>query len=293
MITCALQGGLGNQLFQIFATIAYATKYAKSFFFLNQQQLGNGKNGATIRYTYWDSFLSSLKPCLKNIDQLTQQIVIIKENGFHYQEIPDRNYGLIMLSGYYQSPKYFQRYKDFIFKFIKVENNRLILKEKYKNILDFDKTISLHFRLGDYKLYPNIHPVLPNTYYKNALSFISSEESDFISENKTNNVLYFCEDVDLETVEKTIEELKTDFPLLRFSRAPSALTDWEQMLLMSLCRHNIIANSSFSWWGAYFNNNVSTIVCYPDKWFGNQVTHDTTDLFPDYWNTIQVDSLFS
>jgi len=288
MITCKLQGGLGNQLFQIFATISYALKNGKSFFFLNDHQLGTGENGSTIRFTYWDSFLSSFKPFLKSVHQLPQQIVPIRERCFHYQDIPDINYGdIIMLFGYFQSPKYFQRYKDFIYRLIKVENKQLILKERFKNEIHFDKTISLHFRLGDYKLYPSTHPILTTTYYKNALQYILTEETNIQHKNKTNNVLYFCEDDDVEMVEKAINTLKMGFPSLHFSRAPSTQTDWEQMLLMSLCRHNIIANSSFSWWGAYFNSNVARLVCYPEKWFGPAANNDTSDLFPDDWIPIK------
>jgi hypothetical protein len=53
------------------------------------------------------------------------------------------------------------------------------------------------------------------------------------------------------------------------------------MLLMSCCKHNIIANSSFSWWGAYFNSNADKIVCYPEVWFANNT--DTSDLCPLEW----------
>jgi hypothetical protein len=57
---------------------------------------------------------------------------------------------------------------------------------------------------------------------------------------------------------------------------------------MSCCDHNIIANSSYSWWAAYFNNNSNKIVCYPDKWFGPQLSnHDTKDLCPTTWNKIK------
>jgi hypothetical protein len=55
------------------------------------------------------------------------------------------------------------------------------------------------------------------------------------------------------------------------------------MLLMSVCDHNIIANSTFSWWGAYLNQNPSKIVCYPGTWFGPALKHDTRDLFPTDW----------
>ena len=66
------------------------------------------------------------------------------------------------------------------------------------------------------------------------------------------------------------------------------LTDWEELLLMSCCQHNIIANSSFSWWGAYLSNNPIQITCYPSKWFGPLLTNknDTSDLFPPTWSCI-------
>jgi len=55
------------------------------------------------------------------------------------------------------------------------------------------------------------------------------------------------------------------------------------MLLMSVCDHTIIANSTFSWWGAYFNQNPGKMVCYPDTWFGPALKHDTRDLCPTDW----------
>ena len=57
---------------------------------------------------------------------------------------------------------------------------------------------------------------------------------------------------------------------------------------MSCCNHNIIANSSFSWWGAYLNDNKKKIVCYPSIWFGELINHDTRDLFPENWNKINL-----
>ena len=100
------------------------------------------------------------------------------------------------------------------------------------------------------------------------------------------NVLYFCEDVDLAKVETMISELKTVFPTLKFCRANPKLSDWEQMLLMSVCRNNIIANSTFSWWGAYLNQDQIKTVCYPTHWFGKGVNHDTSDMFPEDWMPI-------
>jgi hypothetical protein len=98
--------------------------------------------------------------------------------------------------------------------------------------------------------------------------------------------LYFCEEEDVEDVNETITKLKSDFPTLNFIRASNDLSDWEQMILMSSCLDNIIANSSFSWWAAYLNMNPYKIVCYPATWFGEVAGHDTRDLCPMDWNKI-------
>lgn len=283
MLTCKLQGGLGNQLFQIFTTLSYALKYSKSFFFLNNHQLGNGENGSTIRYTYWETFLSDLKPFLKNMNEIPQ-LLFIKEKSFNYEDIsvnlsanPD-----IMLVGYFQSQLYFEKYKNMICKLIKLDEKKIVLKEKVK--IDFDNvtTISLHFRLGDYKKLKDFHPILSERYYSDSISYIL----DKLLLNKIykqKQIIYFCEDQDVEDVDKIIKNLKHLFPSLKFNRGNRLLEDWEQMLLMSLCSHNIIANSTFSWWGAYLNNNLEKIVCYPEEWFGPKAEHDTKDLFPLDW----------
>jgi len=283
MLTCQLQGGLGNQLFQIFTTLSYALKYSKPFLFLNNRQLGNGENGSTIRYTYWESFLSNLKPFLKNMNEIPK-LNFIKEKRFNYDDI-SKNFstnGGTMLVGYFQSPLYFEKYKEMICKLIKLDQKKIVVKNKVK--IDFDNvtTISLHFRLGDYKKIQDFHPILSEKYYSNSISLILDE----LSSNriyKQTQIIYFCEDQDVEDVDKTIKKLKELFPSLKFNRANPILEDWEQMLLMSLCSHNIIANSTFSWWGAYLNNNSEKLVCYPEQWFGPKAGHDTSDLFPLDW----------
>ncbi len=277
MITCKLQGGLGNQLFQIFTTIAYALTNTSPFFFLNESQLGEGSN--TIRYTYWTSFLKSLQPFLQKTNY--SGLKMIREPSFKYNLLPQNvNNDDIMLFGYFQSPLYFETYKSTIYKLIKLEQQQLTLKTKLNFNFDLNQTISIHFRLGDYKKYPTIHPILDQTYYKTAISTIQSKTNDITT------VLYFCENDDVHDVNISIGILTNSFPHLQFVRADPLLEDWEQLLLMSLCAHNVIANSTFSWWGAYLSNNQYKIVCYPSVWFGPQAPHDTSTLFPLNWTKI-------
>ena len=286
MISCKLCGGLGNQLFQIFTVIAYAVKHSKAFFFLNNHQLGNGENGVTIRYTYWNTFLSGLKPFLKNSNEIPE-LNIIYEKTFMYKEIPknlQNTYGTLLV-GYYQSPKYFHNYKEIICKFLQIDLNKNSIYDRVKINFKDIYSISLHFRFGDYKNYPNIYPILDYNYYKNALKYIENEISK-LSKKKEIVVIYFCEEESLLESESIIEQLKLNFPKIVFQRANNKLEDWEQMILMSLCDNNIIANSTFSWWGAYLNSNLSKIVCYPDQWFSPESKKETKDLFLEDWIAI-------
>ena len=126
--------------------------------------------------------------------------------------------------------------------------------------------------------------ILSYDYYYNSLLFIQ-QKNGF-----GKNVLYFCEEDDVERVNLYITRLQKDFPETRFQRAPDILEDWQQLILMSCCRYNIIANSTFSWFAAYFNVFPNKMVGYPSIWFGKRVGHITKDLFPPLWNKIVADN---
>jgi hypothetical protein len=269
-------GGLGNQLFQIFATISYAIKSKNRFEFLSLNTLGGGST--TIRYTFWNTFFANLKPFLI---QTLPEVRLIRETGFAYNELPVREMinKNIMLSGYFQSYKYFQSNYSTICRLIGLSKMKDILLQKLDTTPGhFDNTISMHFRIGDYKKLQDCHPLATYGYYEKALGFIQNMKKDI-----NFDILYFCEDVDIEDVLRIITKLEINFASYKFVRGEKNMEDWEQMLLMSCCHHNIIANSSFSWWGAYFNFYTDKIVCYPSVWFGSKTTNDISDLCPPEW----------
>jgi hypothetical protein len=288
MITCNLMGGLGNQIFQIFTTISYAIKIRQQFKFNNAKILGGGST--TVRNTYWDSFFSRLKLFTTND---FPNLHVIRERGFTFNELPiyEMINNDILIFGYFQSYKYFESNYNIICRMIGLEIMKENLLKKMNYDFDFlTQTISMHFRIGDYKKLQDYHPILKKEYYEKSLRYIQSNNSNTSTEGSfaSNTVIYFCEDDDLEDVTEIIVYLSAIFPLLNFVRGENKLEDWEQMLLMSCCHHNIIANSSFSWWGAYFNSWKDKIVCYPSIWFGPVAKHDTRDLCPIEWKKISI-----
>jgi hypothetical protein len=260
-------GGFGNQLFQIFATISHAYRYNTPFTFLYNTHAGK-------RTTYWNSFFYRLKPYLTNE---LPHLPIYNENGFDYKTIPMIEN--LKLHGYFQSEKYFKDYYHQIYTLVGIDSLKNTLIQHIP--MDLNNTISMHFRLGDYKNLQQFHPVLPYSYYQQSLLQFQS-----IYYNTLFTIVYFCEDEDVHDVSIVIDKLKKQFPTYTFIRGDNKLQDWEQMLFMSVCEHNIIANSTFSWWGAYFNSNPTKIVCYPSLWFGPRLNHDTKDLCPEEWTKI-------
>ena len=267
MISVYLQGGLGNQLFQIFAAVAYAM--------VNHEKLSfpEFKADAAIRPTYWDTLLKRLKDGIDpkiNCETIPKLI----EEGFHYTPLPVKTN--VMLLGYFQSYKYFDKQFDAIYKKLNFKMEQELVKNKY---LTLSETISLHFRIGDYTNLQLHHNILKDDYYTNALR-------EIIKRTKKDNwnIIYFCEAKDNIPVKQRMRKIKKNFPELTFYKADDDMLDWEQLLLMSCSDHNIMANSAFSWWAAYLNQNPNKVVCYPKKWFGAaNYSKKTSDLCPPSW----------
>jgi hypothetical protein len=208
-------------------------------------------------------------------------------------EIPSFQENNVLLFGYFQSPLYFQKELSSILSMIQFKKQQENIKLEMMNDPDLqdvigEDSISMHFRLGDYKNLQDHHPLMTYEYYKKAIQKI-------IDVRKTREgisspalfVYYFCQEEDNATVLEIIAQLGNAFSILHFIKVDDSIEDWKQLLMMSCCRDNIIANSTFSWWGAFLNSNVEKIVCYPAKWFGPLQPKNTADLFPSQWNCIE------
>jgi len=147
--------------------------------------------------------------------------------------------------------------------------------------------VSIHFRIGDCIQNLHIHPIASIDYYYRAIQHIVGVTSRAM---EAYTFLVFYEQCDKDIVTQTVSELTQRCACLphniEFHFVRDTIADWQHMLLMSVCDHNIIANSTFSWWGAYFNANPGKVVCYPSVWFGPGVSHDTRDMCPKSWARI-------
>lgn len=269
MFSVFLQGGLGNQLFQLFTALAFALRHNQKL------EIPTYKWDLETRPTYWDTLFKKLKD-FKYINEGLKPGSLQRhiEDGFKYTEIPKKDN--FILFGYFQSYKYFEKEYDQIMKKFGIKLLQQVVRGKY---LRLPESISLHFRIGDYKHHQFHWMIMDNQYYINAINHIITK-----TKKEDWDIIYYCEEKDNIEVEQRIRYIQRHVPKCTFHKASDEMKDWEQMLLMSASTHNVISNSSFSWWGAYLNQSESKIVCYPEKWF-NSEPHNagTVDLFPEGW----------
>jgi hypothetical protein len=159
-------------------------------------------------------------------------------------------------------------YRNEILKLFKIDDNtNQKIHDKYGDLLSLD-TCSIHVRRGDYLALQNHHPIQSIEYYQNAIDIIGNDK----------HFLIFSDDI------KWCEE---NFGGLTNKTYITGNQDYEDLYLMSMCRNNIIANSTFSWWGAWLNKNEDKKVIAPKQWFGVSNSHlDTSDLYCKKWITI-------
>lgn len=182
---------------------------------------------------------------------------------FHFVGFDRFKHDNILIDGYLQSYKYFDFMQDYIKVLFHLKGN----ENKY-NI----PYTSIHIRRGDYLKYPNHHPILSIDYYNDAIEKIGKDR-DFVIMSD-----------DKEYCQELINQNKFASPNIFISDAKDEMGDFATMLI---CDSSIIANSSFSWWGAYLNRNPNKIVISPDphtKWFGPAYAHwNMSDLIPEEW----------
>lgn len=253
MIISKIQGGLGNQMFQYsygrYLSIKYNTKLYLDIRFYS------GFQGNVVRTFLLDKFKNTEIDTNLNMIQNNHPIYAIIDD-FNYKELPqpvDCNY---YMDGYWQSERYFIESEDII------RNDFTPVNVQNVPLLDTN-TVSMHIRRTDYVTSNGYHPVQTIDYYKNAIDLIGDYDNLFVFSDD----IKWCKD-------------NLNFKNMIFMEGFSEIDD---MIIMSMCKDNIISNSTFSWWGAWLNKNTNKKVIAPNKWFGDHVRLDTSNLIPKDW----------
>lgn len=256
-----LMGGLGNQLFQISNALCQGFKNGVDSYFLKESWTPGEGNQTSF---YVDNIFRNIS----FIDSYGTNLHIINEltwNDADLKIIPNTS---LLFNGYFQSSKNFLGYNEELKKIFSPSPFFLKkIKKTYPNISD-EKTVSIHIRRGDYLMLSDVLPILDKSYFDHCLEIIK----DF------DRVYVFSNDKDWA---------KNNFKSEKFIIVEN-LEDYEELWLMSLCKINVISNSSFSWWGSFLNLYENKKVFSPNTWFGPSGVHPHYNIFEDSWNKINV-----
>lgn len=257
-ITTNHRGGLGNVMFKLAAAISLAKDNGVEHIFSKEFI----RPGDPDYVKFYDNILRGVK----FIDRLPNNYITHRELQFNYNEIKYIKGTNLLLDGYFQSEKYFERNKEFIIDLFRPtdEIKKLILS----NLSDVSSYSSIHVRRGDYLNFPNHHPQQSEEYFKEATELLGREKT----------YLIFSDD---------LEGIKGMFDYLPNKIFYTSGKDWMDLYTMSMCENNIICNSTFSWWAAYINTNMNKKVITTNKWFGPMYRHNNiSSLFPKEWIVI-------
>ncbi|MFC5283374.1 alpha-1,2-fucosyltransferase [Pedobacter alpinus] len=279
MIIVRIEGGLGNQLFQyalgknlalinnteLKLDLNYFKKSSFRTFELNHFNINEKEIIAqNIKYLKWANSKNKLLNSLYNF--FFTEPEIYKEKHFHFDNEVFKCKNESYLSGFWQSEKYFISIKKQIQETLTFNPS---FNHKFNNQIqqiNNSESVALHVRRGDYLKNKN-HLLLNLQYYEKAL--------DLLTEKLTNPEIFIFSD-DIEWCKLNLD---VKLPHQFMSRNESH----EDLKLMALCKHFIIANSTFSWWGAYLSKNLSKIVICPKNWFPEYSTNNSEDLFVEDW----------
>lgn len=248
-------GRLGNQMFQFAMLLGVADK--------NILSISIPKVNTTLNENkHW----FQLPDCFDKIKHFlfddVNPIRIYIERQFEFnRDVFDYSDGT-NFTGYFQTEKYFEHCKNQIRQLFTFNDS--IKQEAADFLKQFTKeTVVLNIRRGDYVKYPQHHPILPKDYYTNTISeHFTDKHYDFI-----------C-------VSDDIPWCKNEFPALKFVEGKSI---YVQLCILTMVDNVIMANSSFSWWGAWLNQKVKKVIA-PNLWFGEALKqHDLKDLYCKEW----------
>ncbi len=284
MILVKLRGGLGNQLFQYALGRNLALKnntelvldiadidsykygirtYSLSHFNIKARiattdDLNKFKQSPFVKFT--DLFKTYYK----------KNIIIEKQFGFDKRILNIKPPSYISGFSYWQNEKYFKEIEDTIRRDLTLKGPQIDEFNKIRNSIITSNSVSLHIRRTDYliKKHQDIYTQCKPDYYKDALQIINSKYPNSKVFVFSDDIVWVKNNLNLTSATIYVSDGK--------------LTDYQELILMSSCKNNIIANSTFSWWGAWLNNNKNKIVISPKNWYTDGKTCED-GLIPKTW----------
>lgn len=255
----SLWGQLGNQLFIIAATVSLALDNDADPIF--PDLVINPNYNLPLNRQKIFSHLNVVMPAGAKIESY------YNEPHFHYAPIPYTPN--MQIHGYYQSEKYFEKHKKEILDLFAPSNEiKDYLNGKYKDIIDHPNAVAVHIRYYFEDPSESIFFACSPEYIRKAMSTFSDDPLFVIFTNDQNYS------------KKVLEGVTGNIRLIQGE------PHFHDFYLMSMCKHNIISNSSFSWWSAYLNANPNKVVIAPKKWFTQSSGLDVKDLIPSSWKVM-------
>lgn len=293
MIIGNLSGGLGNQMFQYAACKALSIKKNLPLYFDISDLVRRGDHDGFILNKVFkiniDLINTELKKTILGVydNKITKYLArnfsifnlsksYILEKTFHYEDISILFKNNAYVEGYWQSPLYFQEYSNMIFNDFRFSDEIKAFNKSTAYKIIESNSVSIHLRFGDYmnNSNSNIYYRLTNEYFLKCIKY-------FILNTSSPTFFIFSDNINLA---KTIIGCSENYYYVENNILPSAGSD---MYLMSLCKNNIISNSTFSWWAAWLNSNVNKVVICPDNWFNKDFASKNNinikDLYPKEW----------
>lgn len=257
-----ISGGLGNQLFQYahgrnLELLGKKVIFDVSFFHGNKSKKDTARDFKLDKFNLETKILFSNKNfrCLNIFSKIKRFF------GFKVEE-------------YFQNEKYFFNIASIIRREFTLRNEFSAMAKEFLNKIRISESISLHIRRGDYVSNQNanaFHGVCDLNYYRRAMTLLKE---------KVSHPKFFIFSDDIAWAKENF--IGSNFV---FVSCPE-IVDYEEMILMSNCKHNIIANSTFSWWGGWLNNHTNKIVVAPIRWFSDSKVNAANNIVPNDWTRL-------
>jgi hypothetical protein len=273
-----MKGGLGNQMFQYALGLRLSIKFSEPLYFdltnyrgqqfrqfeLNIFGIDNKEVNAAAKFFY-HFFIKVI-----NLVGIRSKRVFL-ERSFAFDDEVFKKPHPVYFIGFFQSYKYFFDISSQVRKRFSFVNSLDEANQSIASKISACNSISVHIRRGDYiywDKHDSSHILCGLDYYEQAIELMKQ---------KVKACTFFVFTDDADWVRKNFN---SEYILVEGNDAANG---WKDMCLMSLCKHHIIANSTFSWWGAWLNPASEKIVIAPKRWFGNEMNGETNDLCPPEW----------